>query len=240
MLPRRRTVRARRLGLDLELDLRDESQYLVYREGAYEPNLGERIKRELRSGDVFIDIGAHVGIHALVAARELERLGGGQVFAFEPTPDSGDRLVRAVERNGIGNLTLVRTAVGDLSGQIALRAGGPFGADIPGMRSEFGPGHIVGSLPVVRLDDWARETGLERADLAKLDIEGGELAALIGMRDTLSRLRPRMLFVEVNPVTLEHAGVTVEGLYDELARSGYQPAETIRDHESVVNVVFIR
>ena len=49
-----------------------------------------------------------------------------------------------------------------------------------------------------------------------------------------------MLFVEVNPVTLEHAGVTVEELYDELARSGYQPAETIRDHESVVNVVFAR
>ena len=70
------------------------------------------------------------------------------------------------------------------------------------MRSAFGPGRIVGELPVVRLDDWARETGLERADLIKLDIEGGEAAALAGMRDTLTRLRPRLLLVEVNPSTL--------------------------------------
>jgi hypothetical protein len=58
------------------------------------------------------------------------------------------------------------------------------------------------------------------------------------MRETLEQVRPRLLFVEVNPVTLDRAGVTKEQLYGELARSRYTPAETIHDHESVVNVVF--
>lgn len=238
LFPRRRAVRAKRLGLDLELDLRDEAQYLVYRQGSYEPNLSERIRRELRPGDVYVDIGAHIGIHALVAARELQRLGSGQVFAFEPTVDSGNRLAAAAERNGIGNLTLVPAAVGERAGRINLRASGQFGADVPGMRSAFGPGRVLGSVPVVSLDQWVRDVGLTRADLIKLDIEGGELAALIGMRETLARLRPRLIFVEVNEVTLPRAGVTKKQLYGELARSGYAPAQTVRDHKSVENVVF--
>jgi FkbM family methyltransferase len=237
-IPRRRTVRVKRLGLDLELCLRDNSQYFVYSQGSYEPNLSELIRRELRPGDVYVDIGAHVGIHALVAARDLQRLGEGHVFAFEPTTDSANRLAKAAERNGIRNLTLVRAAVGETAGRIELRAGGPFGADIPGMRSAFLPGRVVESVPVVCLDRWARDTSLTRVDLIKLDIEGGELAALVGMRETLARLRPRLLLVEVNPVTLARAGVTKEELYSELAQSGYAPAETIRDHESIENVVF--
>ena len=60
------------------------------------------------------------------------------------------------------------------------------------------------------------------------------------MRETLGRLRPRLLFVEVNPVTLERAGATKDQLYGELARSGYEPAGTIPDHESIENVVFMR
>ena len=237
-IPRRRTVRVKRLGLDLELYLRDNSQYLVYREGSYEPNLRERIRRELRPGDVYLDIGAHVGIHALTAARELERLGGGQVYAFEPTTDSADRLAKAADRNDIRNLTLIRAAVANEAGRITLRAGGPFGADIPGMRSEFGHGRIVESVPVVCVDEWARDARLARIDVIKLDVEGGEIAALAGMRDTLTRLRPRLLVVEVNPSTLAQAGATEEQLYRELEQSGYTPSQTIRDHQSVVNVAF--
>jgi FkbM family methyltransferase len=229
-----------RLGLDLELDLRDGAQYFVYREGAYEPHLSERIMRELRPSDVYVDVGAHIGIHALVAARQLERLGGGHVYAFEPATDTASRLATAVERNGINNLTLVRAALGESPGQLELRAGGPFGADHPGMRSVVGPGRVVHVVPVVRFDDWVAIAGLSHLDLVKLDVEGGELAALVGMRDSLARLSPRQLFVEANPVTLHRVGVTWDQVVAEVARSGYVAIETIRDHETVENVVFAR
>src|SRR3954454_10270370 len=82
-------LRARRLGLDLELDLRDNLQRTLWFTGTYEPGLVRTLHDELEPGDVFVDVGAHVGVHALSAARRLRDLGGGgRVIAFEPTDDS--------------------------------------------------------------------------------------------------------------------------------------------------------
>jgi FkbM family methyltransferase len=233
-------VRANRLGLELELDLRDSLQYLVYKHNSYEPNLSERIRLELEPGDVFVDVGAHIGFHALIVARELQRLGGGHVYAFEPTSDSADRLAATAERNAINNLTLVRAALGAATGQIEVRRVGAYGADEPSARSVFGSGHTVGVVPILRFDEWAREAGLSRLDVLKIDVEGGECAALVGMRETLARLRPRLLFVEVNPVALERANVTKEQLYAELARSGYKATQSILDDDAYQTVAFAR
>ena len=236
----RRTVRVRRQDLDLRLNLRDNAQRALHRNGAYEPNLRDRILGELEAGDVYMDIGAHIGIHALTVARRLEQLGGGHVYAFEPT-ESADRLAEAARRNTIQNLTLIRAAVGDVNGHLELKTDPDFGPDDPGVRSAYGPGKSVGHFPILRVDDWAADAGLDRLDVVKLDIEGGEFAALRGMRATLARLKPRLVVVEESDIALNRAGVTVEQLYDELARSGYRPADRLVDHDStVVNVTFSR
>jgi FkbM family methyltransferase len=57
-----------------------------------------------------------------------------------------------------------------------------FGRDDPGVRSAFGSGRLVGEFPMLRFDSWARETGLERLDVVKIDVEGAEVSALAGMR----------------------------------------------------------
>src|SRR3954451_5544991 len=92
-------VRVRRLGVRLELDLRDNLQRTLYFTGTYEPGVLALLERELRRGDVVLDVGAHVGVHALTAARRLRALGGGRVIAFEPTPDSATTARAAAARN---------------------------------------------------------------------------------------------------------------------------------------------
>jgi hypothetical protein len=69
-------VRVRRLGLRFELDLRDNLQRALYATGTYEPALLRFLHRELRRGDVLVDVGAHIGVHALTAAARLRQLGG--------------------------------------------------------------------------------------------------------------------------------------------------------------------
>src|SRR5690349_11942579 len=71
-------VMAGRLGLALALDLRDNLQRTVYFTGTYEPGLLRFLANELEPGDVVVDVGAHVGIHALTAAGRLRELGGGR------------------------------------------------------------------------------------------------------------------------------------------------------------------
>jgi hypothetical protein len=64
-------VAARRLGFDLGLDLRDNLQRVLFFTGRYEPAVSAFLRRELRRGDTMLDVGAHIGVHSLVAARRL-------------------------------------------------------------------------------------------------------------------------------------------------------------------------
>jgi hypothetical protein len=58
-------------------------------------------------------------------------------------------------------------------------------------------------------------------DVVKLDIEGGEYAALAGMEGAIRRLGPRAIIVEVGDHRLRQAGTSAAMLDDLLASFGY-------------------
>jgi FkbM family methyltransferase len=214
-------VRARRRGLRLDLDLRDNLQRTLYFTGTYEPGLLDLIETELRPGDVMVDVGAHVGVHALTAARRLRDLGGGgRVIAFEPTEDSS----AAVRAGAAGNdlpVEVVRAGLGEAEGTLELRADPRYGAFDAGVRSQFGDGEVVGTAPLLTFDGWAAGAGLDRLDVVKIDIEGAEILALRGMRESLRRLRPRVLAIEVKDVVMERGPGDEAALHALLRDCGY-------------------
>ena len=74
-------------------------------------------------------------------------------------------------------------------------------------------------------------TRLDRFNLSpaliKLDVEGHEVPALRGARETILRSKP-ILVVEVNKWQLEPAGFSIRGLWEELAGLGYGHCTDIR------------
>jgi FkbM family methyltransferase len=226
-------VRARRLGLDLELDLRDNLQRTLYFTGTYEPGLVRLLENELEPADVLIDVGAHVGVHALGAARRLRELSaGGRVIAFEPTSDSAAAIRAAAARNGL-DVEVVEAALGDHEGTVELFADPRYGGHDAGVRSQFGEGEVVQQAPLTTLDAWAAATGLERLDVVKLDIEGAEILALRGAQETLRRLRPRLIAIEVKDVVMERGPGDEAALHALLAGCGYAPAGEAERHIAV-------
>ena len=214
-------VRARRRGLRLDLDLRDNLQRTLYFTGTYEPGLLALIETELRPGDVMVDVGAHVGVHALTAARRLRDLGGGgRVIAFEPTEDSAAAVRAAAERNDLP-VDVVRAALGEAEGTIELRGDPRYGTFDAGVRSQFGDGEVIATAPLITFDGWAAGAGLDRLDVVKIDIEGAEILALRGMRETLRRLRPRVLAIEVKDVVMARGPGDEAALHALLADCGY-------------------
>ena len=165
-------------------------------------------------------------MHALTVAKRLQELGGGRVIAFEPAADCLAKLTSAAERNGL-QVEVVPTALGDRKHYAALRADSRYNGADAGVRSLYGDGDVVQEVPVIRLDDWARSSGLTRLDLVKLDIEGGEIAALSGAAHTLTRLRPRALLVEDKRADLS---ARLHAVLDEL---GYRPTGEVLDHNAV-------
>ena len=103
-----------------------------------------------------LDVGAHVGVHALTAARRLRELGGGRVIAFEPTPDSAAAVRAAAARNGLP-VEVVESGLGEADGEIELRGDPRYPTHDAGVRSQFGEGDVVARAPVTTLDAWARQ-----------------------------------------------------------------------------------
>jgi 2-polyprenyl-3-methyl-5-hydroxy-6-metoxy-1,4-benzoquinol methylase len=90
---------------------------------------------------------------------------------------------------------------------------------------EFGRYHsarIIGreTVDVVTLDDVLQEAQLEPPDVIKVDIEGGELHALVGARETIEKYRPALL-LEFCEALCEAAGYRRKDLLRELDQHGY-------------------
>jgi len=137
----------------------------------------------LSPGDHFVDCGANVGLWSLVAAGCVGS--SGQVTAFEPNPSAYQRLTQNSAASGaVGRrVTAINVAVAREAGEVLFETG-----------SHHNLGHIVSkaaegciSVPAVSLDDQLGETPIRAL---KLDIEGGEAAALRGAERILTVQRP--------------------------------------------------
>lgn len=217
-------ISTRRLSLALDLDLRDNLQRVLYFTGAYEPELNAFLRKELQAGDVFLDGGAHIGLHSLTVARHLRSLGGGRVIAFEPSPDSAAKLRTAARVNDL-EVDVIEAALGRAPGRAVLFSDPDYDPADAGVRSQFGSGQPMAEAQLVAFDDWADSSRLSRLDVIKLDLEGAELAALRGMEHTMKTLRPRAVVIELKS---ESRRQVAHGVVRELLRHyGYKTTGTV-------------
>lgn len=149
--------------------------------GCYEYEKQKLFVQKVGIGDIIYDIGAHVGFYTMLAA---ECLGpSGKVLAFEPVPRNVAFLKRHISLNGYSNVTVIEAAVSDRSGTASFHMSG----------DDHSAGHLATSgqfyVQMVTLDELTEE-GMPIPDLIKMDIEGGELPALMGAMQLLVTKHP--------------------------------------------------
>ncbi|HJR46220.1 MAG TPA: FkbM family methyltransferase [Actinomycetota bacterium] len=220
------TVSVKRLGLRFVLDLRDNLQRVLFFAGVYEPAVLGRILSELSQGAVYVDGGAHVGVHALPVSKALGTLGGGRVYAVEPNEEASNRLREAAHANGLA-VEIVPFALSDLQRTLTLRSDERYADADLGVLSAYGTGDKIVQVKATTFDDWAEAVRLERLDIVKLDVEGSEGAALAGMSRTLRRLRPGLVIVETKEASLRRAGGTADEIHSFLRDHGYTHEATV-------------
>jgi FkbM family methyltransferase len=182
------------------------------------------LRRYLGPGDVFVDVGANVGLFAIAVARHVGPTG--KVFAFEPAPAVAQQLRVNIEQGGVASWVDVHEiALGSRSGLRVLRADPDHPLD-SSKHSLFLMGPAVWEVVVRGFDDLvaSSEVDLGRGlHAVKIDVEGAEADVLLGMEGTLESCRPRLLVVETIEGHLRRAGSTVDDLHRFLARLGYHP-----------------
>jgi len=179
-----------RLGLDLHI----EKDYWL---GTYESELQRCITDYVKPGWTIYDVGANIGYISLIFANIVgER---GKVFAFEALPENIKRLKKNIALNNQEDVvTLIDNAVIDRGRSVKFFIG-PSSAmgKVEGSAGKkiFPGGQIL--VKGISLDEFLRDNEEHPPNLIKIDIEGGEVLALKGMRSILRSVRP-IVFIEVH------------------------------------------
>lgn len=205
------------------LDLGEHMQGQIFWHGSYSREIIFLLKRILRPGMVFIDCGANVGEVSLVAAKLVGATG--RVLAFEPVDRFANQLERNVRANRLDWIEICRCGLSERRGQAVIYTADVVysdGTQHDGLGTLYpSPGrtHPEQAVPLETLDAALSGRGLT-ADVIKLDIEGGELAALKGAGETLSKGPD--LIIEIGEATCRAAGYRGSDILSFLEPFGYR------------------
>ncbi len=192
-----------RPGLWMQLNVRDLVQQTIFLEGVWDPALTGFIDKTLRPGDVFVDVGAHVGYFTLLAS---SRVGpAGRVLSIEPNPFALEQLERNVERSQLQNVLVKHTACGELDRVVQLYLHTESNSSMASLYTGSAAGTVAVEVRCTTLDQLCVEHSLERVKLVKIDVEGAELSVLHGMKRLMREARPSIV-VELHPQLLEEVG----------------------------------
>ena len=174
----------------------------------------------LNPNDLFVDVGANLGLYTILAARVLSQ---GRVVAFEPAPLVGSLLRLNVLLNNLRNVTLKSEALSDQVGQASFSVAVDSGfSSLRG--TERKETFEVLTVDVTSLDVALANIGRAPA-VIKVDAEGAESMIIRGATSTLTndKKRPRALLVECNDDNLRGYNSSRDQLVQLLARYGYTP-----------------
>lgn len=195
--------------------------------GSYALLVVHAMRRFLRSGDVFVDVGANIGYLSAVGAGLVGLRG--QVHAFEPIPAYFERLCRLAALNPEYRIAANSCALGETPGLSAM-----FLAREPGqstlVTSYKSASEIVATIevPVMRLDSYLDEHRIERIALIKIDAEGFELPILRGLQGYFENsLHRPAIICEIAPRAYSPMGRTLFELATFMAKYGYSARDLV-------------
>ena len=152
--------------------------------GHYEFPIQNALKRLLKPGDIFFDVGANAGFFTLLGARLVGEQG--KCIAFDPSPDNVRSISEQIKLNAFRHCTVVNEAVSDVEGVADFFFETP-GSPV-GHLGESKNGEQSMTVPVTTLDRAVERFG--SPDFVKVDIEGAEGLALSAATKVLRKIRP--------------------------------------------------
>lgn len=164
-----------------------------FREIPHESDVQWLARKFIRPGDTAYDIGANLGLHAIL----FEQMVGehGVVCAFEPHPD----LAGALHKTFDGSVVRVEEiALSDRFGESTLY--------IPedhskGSLGDWRPGGRQTACQTRRLDDLVSEGKIPPPDFIKMDAEGAEPLIIAGGQQTIRKHLPVIVVEELVEAT---------------------------------------
>lgn len=201
-MPRMRVLTVEAYGLKFVVD--ENARFIV--EEGYEPFLKDVVK--LLVGDVFVDVGAHVGKYSFYASRLVGD--SGTVVAIEPHPGNMANLKKGLSLNGLSNVVAIQKACSNYVGwgflkEYELSAKHELVQENTGVK-----------VDVDTLDSILQSQRIRKVSMVKIDVNECEYEVLQGARKTLEEFKP--------PLIVEVAFDNKIKIFEYLRNLGYEPS----------------
>lgn len=164
--------------------------------GPYEPGIAAVFERYVKPGMSAVDIGANIGCLTMLLASLVGPTG--RVVAVEPNPENIKLLEASRRVNCFDQVLIIQAAAGRRTGLLGLNV-----SYSNGMTGKL-PREIDGIFASHPVPCFALDTILPQdrpIDLVKIDTEGAEFNALIGLSETIGRDRP-IIVSEFSPTAM--------------------------------------
>lgn len=172
----------------------------LYLTGTYEAGTLGVMDKCLREGDIFIDVGANIGLMSIFSSRVIGNKG--KVYSFEPVLETFTILQKNIEINKIRNVGAFNIGISDTKGKSFIYtnpyAGKGSSSFIkPLDQSESTEYEII----IETLDEFLISHHLANIRMVKIDVEGWELHVLRGAESLLRSPQAPIICIECSKST---------------------------------------
>ena len=198
----------------------------------FEPEISEIIKDFVSQGFDFVDVGANIGYHTLVAASSRTNKTQ-KVIAFEPQRDIFRALEDSCLKNNFTNIHCFNEALGENQ---ELRS-----INISSTRNKGRTSFITiqnseksnYKVPINSIDDkLMKDFIIENKNyLIKIDVEGFELSVLKGAVNWLNKIQKIVMIIEICPPYINLMGWEINDIYKILLTAGFDKFYRILNNE---------
>jgi len=202
---------------EIEIDPRNGAvDEYIFMHKNWEPYISEVIRRKLKIGDVFVDVGANIGVFTLLAAKIVGETG--KVMAFEPIPRLVEQIGRSARLNQFSNIKVIQKAVGASPANMRLASSSH---NIGGSTLvEENNAEEFHNVSVSALD--SELANQPKIDLIKIDVEGFEYEVLLGAKEVMSKHQPKIILEFSPSLYSKQRNQTSSSILSLLISSGYQ------------------
>jgi FkbM family methyltransferase len=208
-----------KIRIDRKTRLWVPSKWEARRLSGYEKPAFKILSQIVQPGWVVYDVGANIGLYSIRFSRLVGK--HGHVYCLEANPVCVYFLRANLELNGAINYDILPVALLDSRKLSNFTINyGHFGLGITRESSFYAwkVGHEI-AVQSYSLDELAETYNLRNPDLIKIDIEGAEEFAVMGMEKIISHHRP-IILLEV------HGKSVAEKTFRRLDRAGYRYQDT--------------
>lgn len=154
----------------------------------------EYVHKTLSEKDVFIDVGANIGLVSLIASSKIKK---GKIYSFEPSDIPRRTFQENIRLNNIKNIYLFDEVVSNKIGNIYFSRESACEIDHIAFLNRDGLGIV--RKKSVTIDQFVKQNKLNNVDLLKIDVEGAEKYVFEGMINSLRNKIIKKIVFEVNP-----------------------------------------